>query len=111
MDEKKYEASLELLMHAGNAESDFLAAVEAAREFNFEEADKLIKSGEKELQEAHSSQFAMLQKEAKGESVEVDIILVHAQDHLSMALSAKSMAEEMIYLYRFLKEHCLKGEA
>ncbi len=34
----------------------------------------------------------MLQQEARGDKVPVNIILVHAQDHLTMALMMRDMA-------------------
>ena len=46
----------------------------------------------------------MIQEEANGSPVEVNIILVHAQDHLTMAMMARDNAEEFIHLYRVIKE-------
>ena len=40
MDEAKYATAFELIMNAGNAKSLALMAIEAAREFDFEEAEK-----------------------------------------------------------------------
>ncbi len=43
MDETKYAKAFELIMNAGNAKSLALMAVESAREFDFEEAQKQLK--------------------------------------------------------------------
>ena len=42
---------------------------------------------------------SLIQGEANGEGVEVNIILVHAQDHLSMAITASDVAERMVEMY------------
>lgn len=42
MDDEKYEVAFELITNAGNAKSLALMAVEAARDFDFEEADVVI---------------------------------------------------------------------
>lgn len=102
--EGKYDVAFELIMNAGNAKSKALMAVEAAREFDFEEAEKLLAEASEDMSNAHHSQFEMIQKEAAGESVEVNVLLVHAQDHLTMAMMARDNAEEFINLYKMLYE-------
>ena len=42
MGDEKYAAAFELIMNAGNAKSKALMAVEAAREFQFEEAESCL---------------------------------------------------------------------
>ena len=46
MDETKYAKAFELIMNAGNAKSLALMAVESAREFDFEEAQKQLKESQ-----------------------------------------------------------------
>lgn len=101
MDEK-YQAAFDLIMKAGNAKSTALMAIEAARDFDFEEADKLLKQAEDEMRQAHQAQIDLIQQEAQGNSVDVNIILVHAQDHMTMAIMAKDNAEEFVHLYKML---------
>lgn len=104
MGDEKYAAAFELIMNAGNAKSKALMAVEAAREFQFEEAESCLREAEADMRKAHQAQFDMIQEESKGNPVEVNIILVHAQDHLTMAMMARDNAEEFIHLYRMIKE-------
>ena len=49
---------------------------------------------------AHEVQFNLIRDEANGNSVEVNIILVHAEDHLTMAILASDLAERFIDLYK-----------
>ena len=97
MDETKYAKAFELIMNAGNAKSLALMAVESAREFDFEESQQ-------EFHLAHQAQSDMIQGEANGNPVELNIVLVHAQDHLTMATMAQDNAQEFINLYRLVKE-------
>ena len=90
MDETKYAKAFELIMNAGNAKSLALMAVESAREFDFEEAQKQLKESQQEFHLAHQAQSDMIQGEANGNPVELNIVLVHAQ--------------EFINLYRLVKE-------
>lgn len=104
MDDNKYNAAFELILNAGNSKSQSLMAIVAAREYDFEEAEKCLKEAENELKMAHKAQVDMIQQEAKGNPIDVNIILVHAQDHLTMAMMAKDFAKEFINLYKIIKE-------
>ncbi|STY42998.1 Lactose-specific phosphotransferase enzyme IIA component [Listeria grayi] len=52
------------------------------------------------LLEAHHSQTALIQGEARGDRTEVSLLLVHAQDHLMNAITFKDLAKEIVELYR-----------
>ncbi|WP_288734863.1 PTS lactose/cellobiose transporter subunit IIA [uncultured Enorma sp.] len=104
MDETKYETAMQIIMHAGNAKSAALMAIDAAAEGNFEEAEAQLKEADAEMQQAHHVQFDLTQAEACGESVEVNIILVHAEDHLAMAIMAGDFARRFIALYKSMAE-------
>ena len=73
--------------------------IREAREGNLEEAKKLLEEADKDLREAHGSQTKMLTQEARGNAVPVNIILVHAQDHLTGAMIIRDLAEEFIEIY------------
>lgn len=104
MDDENYEVAFELITNAGNAKSFALMAVEAARDFDFEEADKDLQQSAQEFHQAHQAQSDMIRDEANGKPVPVNIVLVHAQDHLTMATMAQDNAQEFINLYRLIKD-------
>ena len=104
MNEDKYEIAFQVIMNAGNSKSSSMMAIEAAREFDFEEAKRLLKEADKDLREAHYVQTELIQKESNGNGVDVNIILVHSQDHLSMAITTRDQAEEFLKLYKVIKE-------
>ena len=47
MSDEKYEIAFQVIMNAGNSKSSSMMAIEAAREFDFEEAERLLKEADK----------------------------------------------------------------
>lgn len=104
MNEQGYEVAFELILHAGNSKSSSLMAIDKAREFEFEEAEELLKAARTELKEAHLVQTGLIQGVARGEETQLNIILVHAQDHLTMAMMMVEQANEFMNVYKILKK-------
>lgn len=96
----KYEDAMQIILHAGNAKSAALLAIDAAAEGDFEEADRQLEEAGREMTEAHHVQFGLTKAEASGESVDLNIILIHAEDHLTMAIMANDLASRFIDLYK-----------
>ena len=103
MDDEKYEVAFEIIACAGDAKSLALMAIESAREGRFDEAKQTLKEARSQMAKAHDIQSDMLQSEAQGRSVELNIVLIHAEDHLTMAIMAIDFAEEFITLYQQIK--------
>ncbi|KAF1297278.1 PTS mannose transporter subunit IIA [Enterococcus sp. JM4C] len=93
-----------LIMYGGNAKSDAMEAIAAAKEGKFDEADQKIADAEASLVEAHHSQTGLLTQEAQGNHMEVTLLTVHSQDHLMTAIAFTDLAKEIIALYRRLDE-------
>ena len=100
MDESKYENALQIILHAGNAKSAALMAIDAAHDGDFDDAEKQLAEAQAEMSEAHKMQFELTQAEANGNEVDINIILIHAEDHLTMAIMTSDFAERFIELYR-----------
>jgi len=100
VEEQNLEAIMGLIMHSGNAKSDAMEAIAAAKKGAFEEADQKISAAEASLVEAHHSQTNLLTKEAQGDHMTVTLLTVHSQDHLMTAIAFKDLAIEIIDLYR-----------
>lgn len=100
MEEQNLESIMGLIVNAGNAKSDAMEAIQAAKAGNFDEADEKIKSAEASLVEAHHSQTGLLTKEAQGEHMTVTLLTVHSQDHLMTAIAFTDLAKEIIDLHR-----------
>lgn len=92
-----------LIVHSGNTKSECMEAIQLAKKGQIVEAKDKIKLANDALIEAHHSQTALLSQEARGEKVEVSMLLIHAQDHLMNAITFRDLAVEMIELYERIK--------
>ncbi len=102
MDESKYEDSMQIIMYAGTAKSCALLAAEYAENGDFEAAKEQMSQAQEAMASAHDLQFGLISAEASGNPVDVNVLLVHAQDHLSMAITSIDFAERLIAVYRRL---------
>lgn len=94
------EIAFQIILYGGNGRSSAMEAIQEAKEGNFEEADRLIEEANSELNKAHKFQTELLQNEARGYKNDINIILIHSQDHLMNAITVKDMAQEFIDLYK-----------
>ncbi|KOP72464.1 PTS mannose transporter subunit IIA [Lysinibacillus sp. FJAT-14745] len=93
------ESIMGLIVHSGNTKSECMEAIQLAKNGQIQEAKGKIQLANDSLIEAHHSQTALLSQEARGEKVEVSMLLIHAQDHLMNAITFRDLATEMIELY------------
>ncbi|CAM3125816.1 PTS lactose/cellobiose transporter subunit IIA [Leuconostoc rapi] len=89
-----------IIMHAGNAKALAHEALEAAKAHEFIKADNFMQESNKALTQAHNVQSDLLTKEAQGEHTDINLYMVHAQDHLMNAITYQDLIKEMIVLYR-----------
>jgi len=98
MDED-YKVAFGLIMVAGDARSEAMLSIRSAKNGDISKAEELLKSAENRLLEAHQMQTDLIQQEAQGNKVDVNIILVHSQDHLTSAMVIIDLAKEFIDMY------------
>ncbi|WP_159721372.1 PTS cellobiose transporter subunit IIA [Enterococcus sp. CSURQ0835] len=92
--------AFEIILHSGDARAVIHQAFAAMREQAFATAEEqLIEANEKILQ-AHKSQTQLLKEYANGTKIEMEIIMVHAQDHLMTTMTLLEVAQEMKFLYQ-----------
>ena len=66
--------------------------------YTFDLAKAKIKEGDQEFVKGHEAHAGLIQKEANGEKVVPNILLMHAEDQLMSAETIKMMALEIIKL-------------
>jgi PTS system cellobiose-specific IIA component len=94
-----------LIINSGDAKNYSIEAIDAARNNDITKAKELIKKADKELIEAHRVQTSLIQNEARGDKIVIELLMVHAQDHLMNAITVKDLAEQFIFMYeKFNKE-------
>ncbi|KXT73666.1 PTS system, cellobiose-specific IIA component [Streptococcus sp. DD10] len=92
--------AFEIILHSGTARTQIHEAFAAMRERNFEEAEDLLEQSNEEILEAHHAQTKLLQDYASGVEIKIEIIMVHAQDHLMTTMTLLEVAKEMLSLHQ-----------
>ncbi len=90
----------EIVAYAGDAQTDLIAALDAARAGDFDKAEELAKSANEALIGAHDTQTKLLSQEAGGGTMDVTFIMVHAQDTLMTTMMLEKQTRFMIDEYR-----------
>ena len=96
--------SMQIIAGAGDAKGLIFDALEEAKKGNFEKAKEFIKRSEEASKNAHKAQMDLLVAQANGDIGAVDVLLVHAQDHLMTTLLAQELIKEIIRLYELREE-------
>ncbi|MCF0149367.1 MAG: PTS lactose/cellobiose transporter subunit IIA [Clostridium sp.] len=95
---------MQLIMFGGDAKSNAMEAIQAAKTGDFELAKAKIAEAGASLTKAHHSQTEMLTKEAQGERTELSLLMVHGQDHLMTSIAFTDLAKEIVELYETIKK-------
>ena len=98
------EVIMGLIVNAGDAKSHAMEAIREAKTGNIEEAYQKIRNADKALVEAHHSRTSLLSEEARGNHIEISLLMVHSQDHLMTAIAFKDLAKEIIDLYKSISK-------
>ena len=93
------DTSMMLIVHSGDARAAAFHALQEAKAGNYEEAKKLMAESQKKALEAHHIQTGLLTDEGNGEGPQVNLLLVHAQDHLMTSMLAQELIAELIELH------------
>ncbi|OCQ52785.1 N,N'-diacetylchitobiose-specific phosphotransferase enzyme IIA component [Photorhabdus australis subsp. thailandensis] len=90
---------IELLVHAGSARSHALMALQHARNGNFQAAQTMMDESQQAIKEAHTIQTTLIGLDEGCGKLPVNLITIHAQDHLMNAMVIQDLASDMIELY------------
>lgn len=108
-DQTESKEKMTLITDSTQSQTLSLQAVEAARNNDFDLAQHLLNQANESLTSAHRAQSALLAKEANDQSVNVTMLMAHAQDHYTSATVFYQMAQECMIVYQRLAE--LTGKA
>jgi PTS system cellobiose-specific IIA component len=71
---------------------------------NFQAVAAKLVQAQEEISSAHHVQTEVIQAEARGDPVQITLLLTHAQDTLMIAMSELQMARHMVDILKKLKE-------
>ncbi len=89
-----------IISAVGEAKSDYINALECAKKGDFEKAAETMKHGDECYANGHKQHADLISKEAGGEKTEMCLLLMHAEDQLMAAETAKLLVAELIELYK-----------
>lgn len=96
--------AFDIILHSGSSRTMIHEAFEMMRNNEFKNAANKLEESNDELLLAHQSQTELIQQYSSGEKVTIEIILVHAQDHLMTTMTLREVALEMLHLYEKLEK-------
>lgn len=96
--------SFQLILHSGNARSTAYEALASYKAQDKVNGALKLEEAKKELIEAQKLHAELLRKMANEEDLDLDLLLIHAEDHISSSAVAVEMTSEMIELYQKLEE-------
>lgn len=100
MDDKKVEAAMQIILHAGDARAKCKNALDAIAAADFVLAKKDMEEAQTEIRKAHKMQTDAIQAECSGEPSEYSVLFAHAQDTLMTINSEIIMAKQMIKIFQ-----------
>ena len=101
MDEQE-QTVINLIVNAGSARSSAIEAIQYAKAGDIEKAEESIQTAKETVNEAHHAQTELIQAEIRGEKAPLNLLMVHAQDHLMCALVVIDLAQEVLDVYKKL---------
>lgn len=85
-----------IISSAGIAKSSYIKAIQSAKKGNFEKARDLMIKGKNQFMEVHRVHSELINKEVTTGNVEVNLLLLHAEDQLISTQTCRMIAEEGI---------------
>ncbi|MDF2883185.1 MAG: lactose/cellobiose transporter subunit [Clostridiaceae bacterium] len=104
MNEINEEVIFKLISFSGDARSDIYEAFELVKKGKYAEAQDKFDSADEAIIHAHNTQTSLIKNEINGNHVALNLLLVHAQDHLMNTLLAKDMVKNMINMQKEINE-------
>lgn len=104
-DRNLIEIIMNIIINSGSAKSYAMEAIRAAKRSDFKLAEEKLKSAKNSELLAHKVQSELLSKESDGQEIQLNLLTVHAQDHLMNCITFNDLAREIIDLYKIIKEN------
>ncbi|AVN58920.1 PTS lactose/cellobiose transporter subunit IIA [Mesoplasma florum] len=99
MENNTLNVSIELIGVAGTAKSLALQAIKEAQKGDYQQSIKTLEDARTELTKVHKVHAELIGKEASGEKLDLSLLFIHSQDHLTSAIVILDLAEHIINLY------------
>ncbi|MFK9094423.1 PTS lactose/cellobiose transporter subunit IIA [Bacillus salipaludis] len=98
--------SFGLILHSGNAKSMGMEAIAHSRKGEKKVAREKIEHAKDELKKAQKVHAGLIYEEANGLSPEFSLLLMHGEDHFTMAQIIIDLAQEIIGIHEKIESRC-----
>ncbi len=95
---------MELIINAGEARSYAMQALRAAKQGDWALVDQQLAESSAASKRAHDVQTMLIGMDEGCGKIPVNLIMVHAQDHIMTSMLAREMVEELIDVYRLRQD-------
>lgn len=95
-DSKLVQASMTIILNAGDARLKVTEALKSIEVFDFDDAKAKLKEAKAAIQIAHKAQTEAIQDETRGEVSEHSLLFTHAQDTLMTIYSELNIANRLV---------------
>ncbi len=102
---------MELIINAGEARSCAMQALRAAKKGDWAEVDVQLAEASAASKRAHDVQTMLIGMDEGCGKIPVNLVMVHAQDHIMTSMLAREMIEELIEIQRQLQGKEAKAAA
>ncbi|WP_431022893.1 PTS N,N'-diacetylchitobiose transporter subunit IIA (plasmid) [Erwinia rhapontici] len=94
---------MELIINAGESRSCAMEALRAAKRGEWEQVDVKLAASAEASKRAHDVQTMLIGLDEGSGKVPVNLVLVHAQDHIMTSMLARELIAEIIDVQRQLQ--------
>ncbi|GAM75399.1 PTS system [Vibrio ishigakensis] len=91
-----------IIVNAGTSRSLCFEALHLAKAGDFDAAQTKLTEARAAANEAHAVQTQLIEHDQGEGKVQMNLVLVHAQDHLMTSMLCRELVEEMIELHKRL---------
>ncbi|MBP7980486.1 MAG: PTS lactose/cellobiose transporter subunit IIA [Tolumonas sp.] len=91
---------MELIINAGEARSYAMQALRAAKQGDWDLVDEQLTEASAASKRAHDVQTMLIGMDEGCGKIPVNLVMVHAQDHIMTSMLAREMIEELIEIHR-----------
>ncbi len=102
LNSKSVQIAAQVIIHAGNARTLVHEALKLTESGDYHAAEAKLETAAEEINSAHDTQTQVIQAEARGEPLQITLLLTHAQDTLMIAMSEANMAKHILALTKKL---------
>ena len=102
---------MELIINAGEARSYAMQALRAAKKGDWAQVEEQLAEASAASKRAHDVQTMLIGMDEGCGKIPVNLVMVHAQDHIMTSMLAREMIEELIAIYRQREEAVAAAEA